>query len=156
MLQSMRSGAKSPIMKAFLIFLAGGFALWGIGDITSGSFGSDKAVEAGDKSYSTQEAAVEFDRARRNLGVGLTIGEALQTPLLNEVMGSLGRKVLFSAEADRLGLTVTRTMQTEAIREERAFKDEFGDFENDYAGAKIAKFNLSWLFHGKDVDQYLK
>ena len=33
---------------------------------------------------------------------------------------------------------------------------EFGDFENDYAGAKIAKFNLSWLFHGKDVDQYLK
>ena len=33
---------------------------------------------------------------------------------------------------------------------------EFGDFQNDYAGAKIAKFNLSWLFHGKDVDQYLK
>ena len=33
---------------------------------------------------------------------------------------------------------------------------EFGDFQNDYAGAKIAKFNLSWLFHGKDIDQYLK
>ncbi|MGC6530737.1 MAG: peptidyl-prolyl cis-trans isomerase [Candidatus Puniceispirillaceae bacterium] len=143
MLQSMRSGAKSPIMKAFLIFLAGGFALWGIGDITSGSFGSDKAVEAGDKSYSTQEAAVEFDRARRNLGVGLTIGEALQTPLLNEVMGSLGRKVLFSAEADRLGLTVTRTMQTEAIREERAFKDEFGDFAEGRFLQTLSQIGLS-------------
>ena len=103
MLKSMREGAKSPIMKAFLIFLAGGFALWGIGDITSGSFGSgSKAVSAGDKSFSTQEAAVEFDRARRNLGAGISIGEALQTPLLNEVMGSLSRKVLFSAEATAL------------------------------------------------------
>ena len=33
---------------------------------------------------------------------------------------------------------------------------EFGDFENNYAGAKIAKFNMSWLLHGKDIDQYLK
>lgn len=33
---------------------------------------------------------------------------------------------------------------------------EFGDFQNDYAGAKIAKFNMSWVLHGKDIDQYLK
>ena len=33
---------------------------------------------------------------------------------------------------------------------------ECEDFQNAYAGAKIAKFNLSWLFHGKDLDQYLK
>ena len=103
MLQSMRAGAKSPIMKALLIFLAGGFAMWGIGDITSGSFGSgSKAVSAGEKSISTHQAALEFDRARRNLGAGISIGEALQTPLLNEVMGSLARKVLFSAEAKAL------------------------------------------------------
>ena len=129
MLRSMREGAKSPIMKAFLLFLAGGFALWGIGDITSGSFGAgSKAVSAGDKSISTTEAAIEFDRARRNLAPGLSIGEALQTPIMDEVMGALARKVLFSAEADRLGLTVTREMQTKAIRDERAFQDEFGSF----------------------------
>lgn len=128
MLQSMREGAKSPIMKAFLIFLAGGFAIWGIGDVTSGAFGGDKAVKAGDHSVSTQQAAIEFDRARRNLGAGASIGEALQTPLLDEVMGSLARKVLFTAEAERLGLTVTRQMQTDAIRQERAFQDEFGEF----------------------------
>ena len=33
---------------------------------------------------------------------------------------------------------------------------EFGDFQNEYAGAKIARFNLSWLLHGKEIDQYLK
>ena len=144
MLQSMREGAKSPIMKAFLIFLAGGFALWGIGDITSGSFGAgSKAVSAGDKSISTQEAAIEFDRARRNLGGGISIGEALQTPLLNEVMGSLSRKVLFSAEAERLGLTVTRDMQTSAIREERAFQDEFGEFTEGRFLQTLGQIGLS-------------
>ena len=47
MLQSMREGAKSPIMKAFLLFLAAGFALWGIGDISSGLFSDgNKAIKA--------------------------------------------------------------------------------------------------------------
>ena len=36
-----------------------------------------------------------------------------------------------------------------------AYIDEF-DFQNNYAGAKIAKFNMSWLLHGKDIDQYLR
>jgi len=144
MLSSMREGAKSPIMKAFLIFLAGGFALWGIGDITSGTFGAgSKAVSAGDKSISTTDAAYEFDRARRNLSAGLSIGEALETPLLNEVMGSLARKVLFSAEADRLGLTVTRDMQTKAIRDERAFQDEFGTFAEGRFLQTLAQLGFS-------------
>ena len=49
MLKAMRDGAKSPVMKVFLVFLAGGFALWGVGDVTTGLIGgSDKAVSAGD------------------------------------------------------------------------------------------------------------
>ena len=95
------------------------------------------------KAISTQEAAIEFDRARRNLGGGISIGEALQTPLLNEVMGSLSRKVLFSAEAERLGLTVTRDMQTSAIREERAFQDEFGEFTEGRFLQTLGQIGLS-------------
>ena len=33
---------------------------------------------------------------------------------------------------------------------------EFGDFQNNYAGAKIAKFNMSWLLLGKEIDKYVK
>ncbi len=48
MLGAMRGGAKSPIMKVFLLFLAAGFALWGVGDVTTGLIGgSDKAISAG-------------------------------------------------------------------------------------------------------------
>ncbi len=67
MLQSLRSGARSPIMKFFLLFLAGGFALWGIGDGTTGLIGgSDKAISAGDASVSPREVAIEFERTRRS------------------------------------------------------------------------------------------
>ena len=46
MLQSLRTGSKSPLMKVFLVFLAGGFAIWGIGDVSTGFFGpGDKAIK---------------------------------------------------------------------------------------------------------------
>ena len=33
---------------------------------------------------------------------------------------------------------------------------EFGYFKNEYAGAKIARFNLSWLLYGMEIDRYIK
>ena len=129
MLRSMREGAKSPIMKVFLIFLAVGFALWGIGDLSGGLLsGGNNAVSAGDRKVTIEEAAYEFERNRRITGRGLTVGEAIQIGLLNEVMGSLARQTLFGAEADRLGVTFTRDMQRDAIAQDPLFKDELGQF----------------------------
>ena len=79
MLQAIRSGAKSPLMKFFLLFLAGGFALWGIGDGSTGLIGgSDKAISAGEQSLSPREVAIEFDRARRAYLPNTTTEEAVQ------------------------------------------------------------------------------
>jgi peptidyl-prolyl cis-trans isomerase D len=129
MLQAMRSGAKSPIMKFFLLFLAGGFALWGIGDGSTGLIGgSDKAISAGDQSVSPREVAIEFDRTRRTYLPNTTTAEAMQGGLLNDVIGTMSREVLFRAENKDLGLTVTRAMQRDAIANEASFQDEFGQF----------------------------
>ena len=129
MLQALRGGAKSPIMKVFLVFLAGGFALWGVGDMTTGLIGgSDKAISAGDQSLSPREVAMEFDRARRSYLPNATVGEALQSGLLSEVTGALARDVVFGAEAQKLGIAVTRDMQRYAVANEPSFKDELGDF----------------------------
>ena len=129
MLQAMRSGAKSPIMKFFLLFLAGGFALWGIGDGSTGLIGgSDKAISAGEQSVSPREVAVEFDRTRRTYLPNTTTAEAMQGGLLNDVIGTMSREVLFRAENEDLGLTVTRAMQRDAIANEASFQDEFGQF----------------------------
>ena len=129
MLQAMRSGAKSPIMKFFLLFLAGGFALWGIGDGSTGLIGgSDKAISAGDQSVSPREVAIEFDRTRRTYLPNTTTAEAMQGGLLNDVIGTMSRELLFRAENEDLGLTVTRAMQRDAIANEASFQDEFGQF----------------------------
>jgi peptidyl-prolyl cis-trans isomerase D len=129
MLQAMRNGTKSPLMKFFLLFLAGGFALWGIGDGTNGLMGSgDNAISADKQVRSSRDVALEFDRARRTYLPNTTTAEAFQGGLLNEVMGTLSREVLFSAENASLGLTVTRAMQLEAISNEPSFQDENGKF----------------------------
>jgi len=116
-------------MKFFLLFLAGGFALWGIGDGTTGLIGgSDKAISAGDQSVSPREVAIEFDRTRRTYLPNTTTAEAMQGGLLNEVIGTISREVLFRAENEDLGLIVTRAMQRDAIANEASFQDEFGQF----------------------------
>ena len=144
MLQAMRGGAKSPIMKVFLVFLAAGFALWGVGDVTTGLIGgSDKAISAGDESLSPAEVAVEFDRTRRNYMPQASTGEAIQVGLLSELAGVLARDVVFRAEASALGLTVTRDMQRNAVSAEAAFRDEFGSFSQTRFLSALANAGIS-------------
>ncbi len=144
MLQAMRSGTKSPIMKFFLLFLAGGFALWGVGDVTTGLIGgSDKAISASDESVSPREVAMEFERTRRNYLPNSTVGEALQGGLLNDIMGAMSRDVLFRAENASLGLTVTREMQRDAIVNEGSFKDELGNFSEGRFVQTLANAGMS-------------
>lgn len=144
MLQALRGGAKSPIMKVFLVFLAGGFALWGVGDMTTGLIGgSDKAISAGDQSLSPREVAMEFDRARRSYLPNATVGEALQSGLLSEVTGALARDVVFGAEAQKLGILVTRDMQRYAVANEPSFKDELGDFSQSRFISILANAGMS-------------
>ena len=144
MLQALRGGVKSPIMKVFLVFLAGGFALWGVGDMTTGLIGgSDKAITAGDESLSPGQVAVEFDRTRRNYLPNATMGEALQSGLLGEVAGSLARDVVFRAEAGKLGLTVTREMQRNEVANEPSFQDEAGTFSQSRFVGVLANAGLT-------------
>lgn len=128
MLKSMREGAKSTPMRIFLIILAVGFALWGIGDVFRTVASNDNAVRVGDIEVSSLEAAQEFDRARRNYLPNNNNSEAIAAGLLSNVLADLARRTLFVAEAERMGLTVTREMEKDAIAEEPAFRDELGQF----------------------------
>ncbi|MGC6484875.1 MAG: SurA N-terminal domain-containing protein, partial [Candidatus Puniceispirillales bacterium] len=65
MLKSMREGAKSTPMQIFLVILAVGFALWGIGDVFRTVASNDSAIKVGTVEVSAIEAAREFDRTRR-------------------------------------------------------------------------------------------
>ncbi len=157
MLQAMRSGAKSPLMKFFLLFLAGGFALWGIGDGSTGLIGgSDKAISAGEQSLSPREVAIEFDRTRRTYLHNTTTEEAVQSGLLNEVIGTMSRDLLFRAESHDLGLTVTRTMQRDAVASEASFQDELGQFSEGRFMQVLAAAGFSEQDYLKRVDNILQ
>ena len=157
MLQAMRSGAKSPLMKFFLLFLAGGFALWGIGDGSTGLIGgSDKAISAGEQSLSPREVAIEFDRTRRAYLPNTTTEEAVQGGLLNEVIGTMSRELLFRAENQNLGLTVTRAMQRDAVANEPSFQDELGQFSEGRFMQALANAGYSESDYLKRVDNVLQ
>ena len=157
MLQAMRSGAKSPLMKFFLLFLAGGFALWGIGDGSTGLIGgSDKAISAGEQSLSPREVAIEFDRTRRTFLPNTTTEEAVKGGLLNEVVGTMSRELLFRAENHDLGLTVTRAMQRDAVANEASFQDELGQFSEGRFMQALANAGFSEQDYIKRVDSILQ
>jgi peptidyl-prolyl cis-trans isomerase D len=157
MLQALRGGAKSPIMKVFLVFLAGGFALWGVGDMTTGLIGgSDKAITAGDESLSPREVAMEFDRARRSYLPNATVGEAMQSGLLSEVTGALARDVVFRAEAEELGIAVTRDMQRYAVANEPSFRDELGDFSQSRFISVLANAGMSEAEYLNQIETTLR
>ena len=64
--------------EVFLIVLAAGFALWGVGDVTTGLIGgSDKAISASEEAVSPREVAIEFERTRRNYMPSSSVDEAL-------------------------------------------------------------------------------
>ena len=128
MLRSMREGAKSAPMKIFLITLAIGFAMWGIDDVFRNVGSNDAAVKAGEHEITALEAAQEFDRARRAYLPRANSTEAIAQGLLGDVLAGLARRAVFSAEADRMGLTVTREMEKAHIAGEPAFQDDTGRF----------------------------
>ena len=144
MLQSLRTGSKSPLMKVFLVFLAGGFAIWGIGDVSTGFFGpGDKAIKAGSKSLSALEVAQEFDFIRRAQYNSISTGDALQFGLLNNVMSTMARTLLFEAEASRLNVVSTRSMQKSALLRQGAFQDETGAFSQGRFVSALSQAGLS-------------
>ena len=157
MLQAMRSGAKSPLMKFFLLFLVGGFALWGIGDGSTGLIGgSDKAISAGKQNLSPREVATEFDRTRRAYLPNTTTDEAVEGGLLNEVIGIMSRELLYRAENQDLGLTVTRAMQREAVANEPSFQDELGQFSEGLFAQALANAGYSETEYLRRVDNILQ
>lgn len=149
MLQSMRSGAKSTPMKIFLIILAAGFAMWGIGDVFRGVASSDDAVIAGDVKISAVEAAIEFDRTRQTFMPNSNNNEAIASGLLDEVLAGLARRSLFTAEARRIGVSVSREMERERVAAETAFQNTLGQFDP-------ARFQMALAQAGISEEELLK
>ncbi|MCE2517409.1 MAG: peptidyl-prolyl cis-trans isomerase, partial [Alphaproteobacteria bacterium] len=68
--------------------------------------------------------------------------------MLGDVLGGLARRAVFMAEAERLGLTVTREMEKSHVANETAFLDETGQFS-------VLRFRDTLARAGLDEESYL-
>ncbi|MDA0307909.1 MAG: SurA N-terminal domain-containing protein [Proteobacteria bacterium] len=128
MLQALRNGTKSNLMRAFLLVLVVGFGMWGIGDIFRSSPNDEDAITVDNITVSANEVAITFDRARRFYYPGLNNNEAIAIGLMDQIIAELIERSLFEAEAARLGLTVTRDMAKQSLRTNPLFQDASGNF----------------------------
>jgi len=128
MLQALRNGTKSNLMRAFLLVLVVGFGMWGIGDIFRSSPNDEDAITVDNITVSANEVALTFDWARRFYYPGLNNNEAIATGLMDQIIAELIERSLFEAEAARLGLTVTRDMAKQSLRTNPLFQDASGNF----------------------------
>ena len=89
MLQALRNGTKSNLLRAFLLVLVVGFGMWGIGDIFRSSPNDEDAITVDNITVSANEVAITFDRARRFYYPGLNNNEAIATGLMDQIIAGL-------------------------------------------------------------------
>lgn len=143
MLQGIRQASKSYVMRAFLFVLLVGFGMWGIGDVFYSDPAERPAISVGDQEVSAGEVAFVFDRARRVFLPNSSNSEAIADGLLTQILLELTQREIFNAEADRLGLSVTRKMITTAIRLNPLFQDSSGRFSSLIMRDVLARRGIS-------------
>lgn len=128
MLQFIRSKVTSIFVKILFVLLIASFAIWGIGDTIFGSPAGRAAVEVdGDVRVTAVEAAEEFDRSRRRLGIPLSVDQAIQLGLLDQTLQNLTVQSLMVVATNRLGLSASDAQIVQLIHQQ--FRDSLGQFD---------------------------
>ena len=132
MLEFLRRGVSSFVVKILLGLLVVSFAIWGVEDmfLNTGT-GAVASVDGDD--VKTAEFAREFERSLRRLQqqTGGQIGqtEARAMGLDRQIVNQMALSKLFEVEANRLSLAAPDAEIAKTIRDTDAFKDELGRFD---------------------------
>ncbi|MFQ5533979.1 MAG: SurA N-terminal domain-containing protein [Sphingomonadales bacterium] len=132
MLEAIRSGVGSWFVKIFLGLLILSFAVWGIGDIFRTAIDTSVAV-VGNVKIANETFIAEFDRQlramRNRFGGGLDTQTAVQLGLADSVINRMVSRSALDQTVDRLGLRIPDHQVRREIQSNKAFQDEFGDFD---------------------------
>jgi peptidyl-prolyl cis-trans isomerase D len=165
MLSAIRSKASSLPVKLLFGLLVVAFAIWGIGDIFRNR-GADTTVATVGSRKIDQRALVQAinddaERLRGMFGGTRPDPEQLkQFGIVDNALQTLVNRDLIDLEVDHLGLTVSNGAIGQAIRTNRAFLDEKGQFDPNRYKAAIANQRMTVpqfesLLRGDMVRQHL-
>ncbi|MFM2044834.1 MAG: hypothetical protein RLY86_3410 [Pseudomonadota bacterium] len=132
MLQSIRSTVGSWVVKILFILLIVSFAVWGVGDMTTGWV--DRSVaKVGDVSIQPEELQEEFrrevNRMREVFGPQFTEVQAQQFGVVDRTLESLVQRALLTQAANDAGLSVGDPTVVEQVRQFEAFRNPLGQFD---------------------------
>ncbi|MEE2745278.1 MAG: SurA N-terminal domain-containing protein [Pseudomonadota bacterium] len=119
--------------KVLLALLVVSFALWGIGDYTTGGgVGNESVAEVGDENITTKELDTEvrssLNRMQKMFGQTITLGEARDAGMVDQTLNSLIDRKIFVAGALSSGLLIDDQLLGQTIRENKQFSGPSGNF----------------------------
>lgn len=138
MLELLRNAVKSWVMKVLLGLLVISFAAWGVGDML-GARGGRVAATVGDREITTLEFRREFNQTLQQFQ-GLDVFRAQAMGLDQVVLTQLALNVALDQEAEEMGVGASDQQVFEAIREQPAFHNAGGTFD-DEAYRSTLRFN---------------
>ena len=131
MLDTLRKGTGSWMVKILLGLLVLSFAAWGIGDIFTGG-NSRSVATVGDTEISPNQYRDAYQNQIRQMsqrfGKQLTNEEARQLGVDEQTLQQLVTSALWDEAAAKFGLTVPDSVISNDIHNNRAFHDESGTF----------------------------
>ena len=132
MLSYLRNSVNSWTVRILAGILMLSFAVWGIGDIFRRSDRTVVVAEVGQIEINGREFSQQFTRQTKEIskyiGADLDAKKARKLGFIDETIGGLTARALFTNAAMDLGLTVNDKLVREWIKNDKNFHDEFGEF----------------------------
>lgn len=148
MLSAIRSKASSLPVKLLFGLLVVAFAIWGIGDIFRNRGSETTVATVGSRKIDQRELVQAVNEDAEQLrgmfrGVRPDPEQMKQLGLVDNALQRLVNRDLVDLEVDHLGLALSNGAVSQAIRSNRAFQDETGQFDPNRYKAVIAQQRMT-------------
>ncbi|TAL03028.1 MAG: hypothetical protein EPO08_05400, partial [Rhodospirillaceae bacterium] len=122
----------SILLKAFLAIVMLSFGIWGVGDFLTPGMDPNVAITVGKTDISTDEVEQHFhqdlDRFKQSLGAHRADSSEIRRTVLAGTVDKLTHVAAADAVTKYMGLVITKDRLRDTIRQQAAFKDTNGSF----------------------------
>jgi len=147
MLDSIRRGTSSWIIKVLLGLLILSFAVWGIGDIFVGGGVNPTVATVGDQKITTSQLLENYQRDVNDMsqraGRPLTLEQGKEFGLFEQSLRQMIVRATLTGVANDLHVTVSDPMVVEAIRNSAGFRGPTGNFDRIQFENQLRNFNIN-------------
>ena len=147
MLDSIRQGVSSWVIKILLGLLILSFAVWGIGDIFLGAGANPSVATVGGQEITAAEFVRNYQRDVQSLasraGRNVTPDEAREFGLVRQTISRMVTQTMLGETARGYGLSISDSLIRDAVWSNEAFHDVTGRFDQNRFLQTLAQNGLS-------------